>query len=108
MGLDCYVENAQGDELWYGRKENEIHGWMQKKSGIPVEDFNCVKFKLTKEILEQFLEDVNNKKLEHARGFFFGSANDYDEIKIAAENLFKAAYPVILEGEFEVYYTSWW
>ena len=30
MGLDCYVmvktDTGESEELWYGRKENEIHG----------------------------------------------------------------------------------
>lgn len=48
MGLDAYVRVTEISELWYGRKENEIHGWMQRKSGIPADEFNCVELPLTK------------------------------------------------------------
>ena len=107
MGLDCYVEDAKGEELWYGRKENEIHGWMQRKSGIPAEDFNCKKLLLTEELLEEFISDARDGKLCHTKGFIFGVANDEESVKNNASKLFHAAYPLACDGQ-KVYYSSWW
>lgn len=106
MGLDCFVM-CDDKELWYGRKENEIHGRMQRMSGIPADEFNCVNFQLTLEILEEFLRDAVNGKLTHTKGFFFGGENDFAEVVRLAEQIYDRALPYVRSGG-NVYYTSWW
>lgn len=106
MGLDAYVRVTEISELWYGRKENEIHGWMQRKSGIPADEFNCVELPLTKELLDEFEADVS-KVLTETTGFFFGGANDKESVAEAAKELIKTARLAINDGHTPAYY-SWW
>ena len=114
MGLDCYVfaessdaaKNEKPAEIWYGRKENEIHGWMQAKSGIPAGEFNCVEFDLTLELLDE-LSTVGDKNMPHTTGFFFGPSGDWEEVKAARDALVAAAHIHLSSGE-RVYYYSWW
>ena len=112
MGLDAYVripvitddlDASQSKELWYGRKENEIHGWMQRQSGVPAEDFNCVSLPLTSELLDRFESAFKLKLLVPTSGFFFGAAKEPDE---AAQTLLDASRNAIAAGK-EPYYTSW-
>ena len=111
MGLDCYVfaESATHEgkeEIWYGRKENEIHGWMQTKSGVPAEDFNCEEFDLTHELLDE-LAAVTKEGMPHTPGFFFGVPGEWEYIKEARDALIAAARISLDEGK-RVYYYSWW
>jgi hypothetical protein len=116
MGLDAYVMVKTGtktktgkdeaNQLWYGRKENEIHGWMQRKSGVPADDFNCVDFPLTLELIHEFEVDVNNRLPETA-GFFFGGNNEYDDVKAAAQDLITAVKVALADGQ-KPFYSSWW
>lgn len=113
MGLDSYVcskANATDEdskELWYGRKENEIHGWMQQKSGIDAEDFNCVHLHLTTDLLDSLEADMKSFDLVPTAGFFFGSANPEDEVSAAAVKLITAAREAIANGQ-KPYFYSWW
>ena len=113
MGLDSYVRvtvNESDDvieELWYGRKENEIHGWMQQKSGIDAEDFNLVRLYLTKGLLDSLEADIKSFDLVPTAGFFFGRANPENEVTAAAAKLIAAARKALIEGK-SPYYTSWW
>lgn len=114
MGLDCYVMAAitsantsdNEKEVWYGRKENEIHGWMQRKSGMSAEDFNCVELPLTHALLDE-LEAVTAKELPHTPGFFFGSQNDAEKTIHVVQTLVSAARRALNDGKY-VYYYSWW
>lgn len=115
MGLDAYIrydfkgvdDESQEAELWYGRKENEIHGWMQRQSGIAAEEFNCVRFPLTTELLDQLETDSQGGNLVATQGFFFGSDNDPGEVKEAVEALLLAAREALADG-LKPYYSSWW
>ena len=114
MGLDCYVRadfDNQGEtdteELWYGRKENEIHGWMQRKSGIDADSFNCRELPLDEITLHQFESAMKLGLLTPTGGFFFGSGNDQEDVKSAAQELLDAARSSLAEGG-KPYYSSWW
>ena len=115
MGLDCYVRVSKVDEasgkeeftdIWYGRKENEIHGWMQRKSGIGAQDFNCHRFPLTLELMDQLENAEQCGQLTPTEGFFFGSGNPADEINRAVEELLIATRTAIACGK-EPHYFSW-
>ncbi len=110
MGLDAYVRVKKTKkvtkEIWYGRKENEIHGWMQRKSGIPAEEFNCLELPLTKELLDELETDVS-AGLPETTGFFFGSGNNKEGVAEAAKDLINAARLAIADGR-EPFYFSWW
>jgi hypothetical protein len=115
MGLDAYVNikfagvdgEEETDELWYGRKENEIHGWMQRRSGVAPNNFNCVPFDLTAEILDDFEDAIKKGMLIPTSGFFFGSGNDVESVSIAANELLESARHALSEGD-QPYYSSWW
>ena len=116
MGLDCYVQRKQKDiqtgesddqEIWYGRKENEIHGWMQRHSGVASEDFNCVPLPLTTELLDQLETSMLAGLMTPTKGFFFGPDNAVDNVMTAAKELIKVSREALEAGE-EIYYTSWW
>ena len=111
MGLDCFVQTRtpQGnvEDLWYGRKTNEIHGWMQQQSGIPAEEFNCVELPLTSALLESLEMSLNTNNLTATSGFFFGTPNDKEDVQEDGLRILKAARNALNEGK-EPYYTSWW
>lgn len=115
MGLDCYVNvfttDSEGiehvDEIWYGRKENEIHGWMQRHTNIAPEDFNCKSLPLTKELIDEFEQDLKDGKLTPTPGLFFGDANHAEDVAEAANELIKATRTALDDGEVPYYY-SWW
>jgi len=128
MGLDCYVQFDSSDDetiqIWYGRKENEIHGWMQRHSGMEAGDFNCEKLFLIPELLSEFeeaikalkegrlivageLETYTNNDLVPTSGFFFGSPGDPVEVAETAIKLLEAARQAIADGH-KPYYFSWW
>jgi hypothetical protein len=115
MGLDAYVrhdfkgvdDEIESTELWYGRKENEIHGWMQRQSGVLANDFNCVDFELTAELLDEFEDDLKKGMLIPTSGFFFGSGNNQESVTEEATKLLEAARLSLADGNTP-YYTSWW
>ena len=113
MGLDSYVriKNNESDEdskeLWYGRKENEIHGWMQQQSGIAADEFNCVPLYLTTELLDSLEADMKSFDLVPTSGFFFGHANLEEDVSAAAVKLIAVARKAIAQGH-KPYYFSWW
>lgn len=117
MGLDCYVfveadkvtgeDTPQDKEIWYGRKENEIHGWMQRHSGIEAIEFNCKNLALTQELLDQFEQDMIAGNLIPTSGFFFGKDNTPESVVVAAQDLLTAARFALANGE-RPYYYSWW
>lgn len=115
MGLDCYIQKKLTDaagkesseELWYGRKENAIHGWMQRHSGIEAGDFNCEDLPLTNELMDEFEADLKAKKINSTGGFFFGSQQEQKEIQEVGQEFLAVARQSIAAGE-KPYYFSWW
>jgi hypothetical protein len=131
MGLDMYafsvsaqdagdnvVDLERGDEsgntlinsteLFYWRKFNALHGWMEqlyRAKGGTAESFNCNTVRLTSEDLDKLERDANS--LQPVAGFFFGSQTVYPEdIESIAEFVAKARQ-AIADGN-AVYYDSWW
>lgn len=111
MGLDCYVmhriSEKETNELWYGRKENEIHGWMQRQSGIPAEEFNCVEFPLDNTLLDQLERDFQEGNLVYTPGSFFGVPGSQEDIQTAVDGLLSSTRQALKEGK-QPYYFSWW
>lgn len=122
MGLDCYVkavpkdapfECGDGDDVWYGRKTNEIHGWMQRKSGNPADEFNIVPLELTEELLQQLHKDLCEQMtlqtgvLASTSGSFFGGSNNTADIEASVLELITETREALSEGQY-VYYYSWW
>ncbi len=136
MGLDMYmystdkhiesleVENREKEgeereedqaEIGYWRKHNRLHGWFEQKwcnrHSEAETDFNCVRYYLNAEELNELYDAVKNDKLPATEGFFFGndsySYEDREEQKKEDLEIIETAKKEIEEGRF-VYYSCWW
>ena len=124
MGLDMYAfavpadsvgdgvtDVALGDnavELFYWRKFNALHGWMEQlyrsKKGLRV-DFNCTTVRLTSEDLDRLEREANT--LQPVAGFFFGEQTIYPEQLESIADFIAKAREALDYGN-AVYYDSWW
>jgi len=124
MGLDMYAftvpadsvgdgvtDVALGDnavELFYWRKFNALHGWMEQlyrsKKGLRV-DFNCTTVRLTSEDLDRLEREANT--LQPVAGFFFGEQAIYSEQLESIADFIAKAREALDYGN-AVYYDSWW
>jgi len=123
MGLDMYAWSVdakkvindfefEGDnhsELFYWRKFNALHGWMQSlyhhRGGN--KEFNCIPLRLYEENLKALLQDATNHKLVPVDGFFFGEQEIYPEDLESVKEFVAKALAEIYAGR-AVYYDSWW
>lgn len=123
MGLDMYLEKRKVNseeyvEIAYWRKANQIREWFNSHLENGVE--NCEYVQVSKEDLEQLLEDCKKVLENHdlaedllptSSGFFFGST-DYDEWYFEdLEETVKMLEQILEETDFEnedVYYYEWW
>ena len=138
MGLDQSAydtasEDAEQEELFYWRKHNRLHGWMEqlwedkgrpnyKKGEVhsPMGDFNCVPVELTESDIEQLEAHVEGKSLPETGGCFFGD-DSFDWADDDGKPLAKGDYyykkddvkfialarQALEEGK-KVFYDSWW
>jgi len=124
MGLDMYAftvpadsvgdgvtDVALGDnavELFYWRKFNALHGWMEQlyrsKKGLRV-DFNCTTVRLTSEDLDRLEREAST--LQPIEGFFFGEQTIYPEQLESVATFIAKARQALADGN-AVYYDSWW
>lgn len=128
MGLDMYAwtvpqqwagdnttdyqpdADRKSEELFYWRKFNALHGWMEdlyRNKGGDCKVFNLTTVRLTNEDLDRLEMDTGNNKLVPVNGFFFGAQEIYPEdLETVAEFVAKAR-AAIAEGK-AVFYDSWW
>jgi len=104
-GTDNEIDKT---ELFYWRKFNALHGWMEQlyriKGGAKA-SFNCTTVRLTSEDLDRLEREANN--LQPVAGFFFGEQTLYPEdIESVADFIAKAREA--LDYGNAVYYDSWW
>jgi hypothetical protein len=67
------------DSFAYWRKHPDLHGWMQKlyvKKGGRDSNFNGNTVVITKEDIDDLLEDLKYHSLPKTTGFFFGESGD--------------------------------
>ena len=132
MGLDMYAftvaADAAGDnvvdldinygtdneiaktELFYWRKFNALHGWMEdlyRIKGGTKESFNCTTVRLDAKDLDRLEMDTGNNKLVPINGFFFGAQTIYPEDLESVAIFIARARQALAEGK-AVYYDSWW
>lgn len=127
MGLDMYAfsvkdtgnthpsidyplhEDKFKQEIYYWRKFNALHGWMEKlyrtKGGL--EEFNCTSVELNQGDLDQLIVDSTMGKLQPTAGFFFGPMEIDEGDMECIKDFYTKACNEIAEGN-RVYYYSWW
>lgn len=118
MGLDSYAfavekgtkfDDETSEEIWYWRKNNALHGWMQElyesKGGSEV--FNCVPLHLEFQDLEKLRDDILADKLKPTEGFFFGAQIYTEEEKAGDLKFVREAMELIATGK-DIYYFAWW
>lgn len=122
MGLDMYAysvpagvepgsdtwDDAEKTELFYWRKFNALHGWMEDLYIIRggKETFNCIPLRLYEEDLRNLLAD-SKENLTPREGFFWGQLTIYPEDLETVEKFVGFALAEIASGR-DVYYDSWW
>jgi hypothetical protein len=97
-------------ELFYWRKFNALHGWMEdlyRIKGGTKESFNCTTVRLDAVDLDRLEMDTGNNKLVPINGFFFGAQTIYPE-DLESVAIFIAKAREALEDGNAVYYDSWW
>lgn len=110
--------------FFYWRKHNALHVWMEEKweelgrpgfdpdsMGGSLGDFNCVPFKLDKEILEELERDTNAECMVPQSGFFFGDTDPetYRQWNpVEDDRKFIELAKKAVDAGLEVYYDSWW
>jgi hypothetical protein len=124
MGLDMYAyavpadsvgdgvtDVALGDnavELFYWRKFNALHGWMEnlyRLKGGAKASFNCTTVRLTSEDLDRLEREAST--LQPVAGFFFGEQTIYPEDLESVATFIAKARQALADGN-AVYYDSWW
>ena len=130
MGLDMYLykrkkneDHLNEEEVCYWRKANQVRRWFVKHLEGMNRNSDCEYFNVTKEILEQLVEDCKTV-LEHKNvngcamlamptesGFFFGST-EYDEwyfgqLESTVNEIEKVIETTDWETEVVEYY-EWW
>jgi hypothetical protein len=96
------------EEIFYWRKHPDLHGWMENlyyEKGGDDDQFNCVNVYLTEDDLDRLENDIENDRLPHTEGFFFGKSQKEDNERDL--EFVKKAREAIDQG-YEVFYTSWW
>lgn len=128
MGLDMYAftvpaewagdtvtdytpdSDRQSEELYYWRKFNTLHGWMEdlyREKGGAKASFNCTTVRLNEVDLRRLEQDVFNNELKPRNGFFFGSQEIYPEDLESVTDFIAKARQALADGK-AVFYDSWW
>ena len=127
MGLDMYAFAVRADsvgdkvtdvewldddriELFYWRKFNALHGWMEnlyRLKGGAKASFNCTTLRLDAKDLDRLEMDTGNNKLVPINGFFFGEQTIYPEDLESVTVFIAKARQALADGN-AVYYDSWW
>lgn len=98
----------QTEELYYWRKFNALHGWMEslyREKGGTALSFNCNSVRLTNDDLLRLERETD--ALKPVAGFFFGVQEIYPEDLESIADFISNARAAIAEGK-AVYYDSWW
>lgn len=100
----------ESTELYYWRKFNALHGWMEdlyREKGGTGKDFNCNTVRLNEVDLRRLEQDVFNNELKPRNGFFFGSQEIYPEDLESVTDFIAKARQALADGK-AVFYDSWW
>ena len=116
--IDIKLRNEEGElvvpeeeldtDFFYWRKHHDLQGWMENlyygRGGS--REFNCVCIKLSEADLNNLEKAVQDAKLPHTKGFFFGSGNTKGYVEDDLRFI-RMAKEAISEG-YDILYSSWW
>lgn len=105
----AHAEKLMDGDFAYWRKFNALHGWMEqlyRRKGGTSESFNLCTLRLTREDLEQLMNEAAG--LEPKKGFFFGSTAPIEPGDVANVARFAAEAMSAIDAGYAVYYDSWW
>lgn len=104
-----YFDGRQPEEIFYWRKFNALHAWMQNlyESRGGTQSFNCIGIRLFTDDLEALKEACKSKSLVPVNGFFFGSQDPVDDDDYASVLKFITVAEEYIRDGFVVYYDSW-
>lgn len=126
MGLDMYAftvptewagdketdytpdADRKSEELYYWRKFNALHGWMEKlyrDKGGQREVFNVTSVRLHATDLDRLEREAND--LKPVAGFFFGEQTIYPEDRESIADFIAKARDALADDK-AVFYDSWW
>ena len=126
MGLDMYAftvpaewagdavtdytpdADRKSEELYYWRKFNALHGWMEKlyrDKGGRRDVFNVTSVRLNAEDLDRLEREAD--ELKPVEGFFFGAQIIYPEDRESIADFIAKARQALADGK-AVFYDSWW
>jgi hypothetical protein len=104
-GTDNEIDKT---ELFYWRKFNALHGWMEQlyriKGGAKA-SFNCTTVRLTSEDLDRLEREAGT--MQPVQGSFFGAQVVYPEQLESVADFIAKAREALDYGK-AVYYDSWW
>lgn len=97
-------------DFFYWRKHANLHGWMydrylSKGGTADTAEFNCTPFRLRADDIDALEADLNEAKLPHTTGFFFGASRPEDQ-ELDRQFIAKAR-AAIATGD-AILYDSWW
>lgn len=106
-----YDDDRKSEELFYWRKFNALHGWMEdlyRQKGGERQQFNLTTVRLNLKDLDRLEMDVGDNKLVPRNGFFFGDTSCVypEDLETVADFVAKARQ-AIADGK-AVFYDSWW
>lgn len=122
MGLDQYARKIKLStkeiidcNFWCWRMNRHLNGWManlyhEKYGDTPEYDetFDCVPLLLDKDDIRRLMEDIKNKKLPDAHGFFWGNGEYDKEVSERDLAFCKKALKALEEEDVGVEYWCWY
>lgn len=71
------------------------------------QEFNCVNMRLSASDINQLEDDLNNDRLTHTPGFFFGGDQFFQEDRESLKEFIQKSREAMANG-MAIFYDSWW
>jgi hypothetical protein len=80
MGLDTYILDPYGNQIWYFRKNPDFHNWVASKGGYNSLNFNGQTIEISCQDIQELEKILLNKSLPKCEkvGPFFGETEEFD------------------------------
>ncbi len=94
-------------DLGYWRKHPNLHGYIVETFASGIDE--CQEITLNEDDLEKIAKAIEDRKLPHTEGFFFGSSEDHNETEEDAK-VFREAKDFLRKSDWtrSVYYRASW